>query len=268
MFINDLPDVMMHAKMLLFADDSKMYKEISNVNDTERLQTDINNMMRWCDENRMPLNFNKCNIFTASRVDRPIYVNYLMGEHVIERTETIRDLGVLLDRRFSFGDHIEQTTIKCRQLVGCIKRHSYGKLSKAAQRVLYLAYVRSRLEFASVIWSPYQEVYIDDLESIQRQFVIYLLDSRRNATSFRLAPYEDRCKLVKLQSLELRRNLADSLFAFDLFKKTINDVNIHSNFVINDHFYGTRRARLIEEPFYRQDYLRNQPIARMIKYVN
>lgn len=261
MFINDLPDIIVHAKMLLFADDSKMFLEISNVDDTERLQADINNMMRWCDENKLPLNLNKCNIFTASRADWPIQVNYSMGGHFIEKKETIRDLGVELDRRFSFGDHIEQTTTKCRQLIGCIKRHSNGKLSKNTQQQLYLAYVRSRLEFASIIWNPHQELYISDIESIQKRFVIYLLENR-NGT------YLDRCKMLKLQPLELRRKIADAIFAFDLFKENVTDVNINSQFVLNDHFYEFRRARLVNEPFYRTEYLKNQPIARMKKCIN
>lgn len=268
MFINDLPDVIQNAKVLLFADDSKMFLEIDDQRDTAILQTDINNMMRWCHDNMLPLNINKCNIFSASRAITPNYANYSMAEHIIERKETIRDLGVILDRRFSYGDHIEQTTLKCRQLIGCIKRHSIGKFTTETQRILYLAYVRSRLEFASVIWNPYQQIYIDDIESIQKQFVIYLLDSRRNATSFRLDPYIDRCKLLKLQTLVLRRKIADSVFAFDIFKGEINDVNISSNFVIRDHHYATRRARLIDEPFYNTDYLRNQPIARLIQHVN
>lgn len=37
-----------------------------------RLQIDIGNMMRWCDINKLPLNFNKCHIFTASRAMRQI----------------------------------------------------------------------------------------------------------------------------------------------------------------------------------------------------
>lgn len=125
-----------------------------------------------------------------------------MDNHEIERKQEIRDLGVLLDRRFAFGHHIEQVTIKCRQIIECIKRYTNENFTKDTQRILYLAYVRSRLEFASTIWNPYVNIYIDDIESIQKQFVIYLLESRRNAPSFRLSPYVDRCKLVGLQSLK------------------------------------------------------------------
>lgn len=96
MFINDLPEVIQHAKVLLFADDLKMLLEISNVSETRKLQTDINNMIRWCNKNELSLNINKCNIFTASRATNPIQNNYSIGDQSIERKETIRDLGVIL----------------------------------------------------------------------------------------------------------------------------------------------------------------------------
>lgn len=70
--------------------------------DRRASQNDINNMMRWYDANKLPVNINKCHIFTASR-------------------ETIRDLGGILGRRFLSGDHIKHTTLKCRKLIACIR---------------------------------------------------------------------------------------------------------------------------------------------------
>lgn len=35
------------------------------------------------------------------------------------------------------------------------------------------AYVWSKLEFAAVIWDPSQQIYQDDIESIQKSFIIY-----------------------------------------------------------------------------------------------
>lgn len=274
MFINDIVDVVEFVIILLFADDIKAVLEIREVNgrnNASLLQRDINNLMRWCALNRLFFNISKCVIFSAYRDNaRFIDVTYTMNDQSIERRDEIRDLGVLLDRRFTFGHHIEQITIKCRQLVGCIKRYSNGNFTKDTQRILYLAYVRSRLEFASIIWNPYLDIYIEDIESIQKQFVIYLLESRRNAFSFRLSPYNERCKLVDLENLELRRKTADAVFAFDIYSGNINDVNITSKFVHINNDYSLRNTTvsLLEEPCHFLEYLINQPIVRLIKSIN
>lgn len=67
-----------------------------------------------------------------------------MGNHVVKRVEEVRDLGILIDRWFHFGHHIEQMTMKCRQLIGCIKHHSYGNFTMETQRILYVAYMFDR----------------------------------------------------------------------------------------------------------------------------
>lgn len=270
-FIDDIVDVIVFSTTLLFADDIKLAAIIYDHSDMYRMQLDIDNVMKWCEDNRLYFNNDKCFIFSAYR-DNASFIEtyYKMGDHIIERVEEICDLGVLIDKRFHFGHHIELMTIKSRQIIGCIKHYSNGNFTMKTQRILYIAYVRSRLEFASSIWNPASNVYKDDIESIQKQFVIYLLDSRRNATTYRLAPYVDRCKLVGLQSLESRRTVADSVLAYDIYVRNINDELITSKFVHYETEYGFRGTtlRLLIEPRLTSEYLTNQPIVRLIRLIN
>lgn len=271
-FINDIVDVIKHAKPLLFADDIKLALIIQNHGDALRMQRDIDSVSEWCNVNRLHFNKDKCYVFSIYR-DNTQFIDtmYTLDDHVMERKDEVCDLGVWVNRKFHMGQHIELTAIKSRQVTGCIKHYSNGNFTKETQRILYTAYVRSRLEFASTIWNPASGVYIDDIESIQKQFVIYLLESRRNASSYRLAPYEDRCKQVKLQSLELRRKLADSVLAYDIYKNIVRDNLISSKFVIcGDTEYDLRDStvKLLKEPRYSTKYAYDQPIARLIRIVN
>lgn len=271
-FINDINEVILYAKLLLFADDLKLASIIRDHGDALRLQRDIESINKWSNENRLHFNKDKCYVLSIYR-DNAQYIDtmYTLGDHIMERKDEVCDLGVWVNRKFHMGQHIELTAIKSRQVVGCIKHYSNGNFTKETQRILYTAYVRSRLEFASTIWNPASSVYIDDIESIQKQFVIYLLESRKNATSYRLAPYEDRCKQVKLQSLEMRRKVADSVLAYDIFKNNVTDDLISSKFVTPDHIECDLRdssVKLLKEPRYRTKYLNDQPIARLIRIVN
>lgn len=131
-------------------------------------------MIFRCEDNRLHLNHQKCAIFTASRSTSVIITNYRIGDLLVERKDEIRDLGILLDRKFSFVSHVETITAGARQMIGYIKGVSNGEFTRNTQRILYLAYVSSKLEFGSVVWNPHQTVYRDDIESVQKQFVIYL----------------------------------------------------------------------------------------------
>ena len=270
-FIDDVTDTIENGITLLFADDIKLAKIIYDQIDGLRMQRDINNLVKWCKNNRLYFNEDKCSVFSAFRNNTSfVDITYTLDHHIIKRVDEVRDLGVLIDRYFYFGHHIEQITMKCRQLIGCIKHHSNGNFTLETQRILYLAYVRSRLEFASVIWNPSSAIYRDDIESIQKQFVLYLLDSRRNSTSYRLAPYDDRCKQVKLQRLDTRRTVADAVLAYNIYTHNINEDLISSKFIVNQSIYDLRDStmNLLVEPRYSSHYLSHQPIARLIRLIN
>ena len=66
-FINDLVSVIKHSRVLLFADDAKIYKEVTSEQDCENLQADLSSVFQWCSENAMELNIPKCTVLSFSR---------------------------------------------------------------------------------------------------------------------------------------------------------------------------------------------------------
>ena len=44
----------------MYADDLKIFIEISNIEDCLRLQEDVNSVIQWCDINSLCLNKDKC----------------------------------------------------------------------------------------------------------------------------------------------------------------------------------------------------------------
>lgn len=83
---------------------------------------------------------------------------------------------------------------KCSS-IGYMKRKSNGKFTVG-------------IEFASVIWNPHQGVYKDDIESVQKQFMIDLMNSRKNASSYRIALYAERWKTLNLRTFYLLDNFS------------------------------------------------------------
>ena len=168
----------------------------------------------------------------------------------------------------TFADHREQVITKARQSMGYIKWISKGQFGIRALKVLYTAYVRSKLEFGSVIWDPTSEVYCQEIESIQKQFVMYALGDTNRIPPYILPPYEERCRMLGLVKLETRRAEANVMMAFDLYNGVISDKNIANKLVKVNHNKTLRDNRLLRESAYQSDYLYNQPIARTIRIVN
>lgn len=136
---NDIEECVEHAMLLLFADDVKMVMTITSSADTRCLQIDINNLLKWSERNRLPLNPGKCSVITLRRTRDYHSAIYRMGDHEIGRKEEVRDLGLPIDAKMTFATHIEQVTTKSRQSMGYIKWISKGQFGTRTLKVLYTA---------------------------------------------------------------------------------------------------------------------------------
>ena len=65
-FVNDMPDVV-NSMLLMFADNTKLYRTIISVHDNDALQQDIDNISTWHEQTLMSLNLDKCHVMTFGR---------------------------------------------------------------------------------------------------------------------------------------------------------------------------------------------------------
>ena len=62
-FVNDLPDEV-SSMIYMFADDTKLYKGISENADHQQLQSDIDNLVTWSTKWKLLFNLDKCKVMT------------------------------------------------------------------------------------------------------------------------------------------------------------------------------------------------------------
>ena len=98
-FINDLPDAV-SSNIFMFADDTKMFKGITNDADRILLQSDIENLVKWSTKWKLPFNSTKCKIMTL--VHNQVTSKYTMAYTestvtVIAKSFLEKDLGILID---------------------------------------------------------------------------------------------------------------------------------------------------------------------------
>jgi len=119
-FINDIRACIHFSSFLLYAGDLKIYRTVSNVNDSILLQSDLDSIGSWCYKNSLPLNLNKCHI---------------VNNHPLSVLNEIVDLGVLFDDKFLFNEHLNLILPKAYAMFGFVKRNTllfndpYSRLS-------------------------------------------------------------------------------------------------------------------------------------------
>lgn len=219
LFINDIDKCFIHSKYLLFADDMKIYKTIDSFNDCVLLQQDLDRLQDYCFYNKLELNVSKCSCITFSRSRNLLSYNYTLNQQSLERTDYIRDLGVIIDSKLLFDRHIDSITSKATKTLGFIVRSTKHFELVKSLKILYCSLIRSQLEYASQAWNPQYEFYINKIERIQKKFLKILNYKHR----LRLGPdYTKSCHHHHLLPLTLRREAADLTFLHNILNHKID----------------------------------------------
>lgn len=212
-FINDIGLLLPAGCRSFYADDVKIYVIVRCPDDCLRLQHLINIFEDWCSRNFLTLSVNKCHTITFHRKLKPISFEYTIKQQPLQHVDTVRDLGITLDSSLTFKQHYTDIIAKANRQLGFMFKISDEFRDPACLKALYCSLVRSTLEFGLVVWCPYQSVWIARIESIQRKFVRYALRHLPWNDPLNLPPYEDRCRLLGLDTLEQRRAVGQAVFA-------------------------------------------------------
>lgn len=236
--INDLADKI-SCEILLFAGDVNIYIKINSVRDCVKLQKNLLELYQWCIENKLQLYISKCNVISFSRRSdtNAIAFIYKIGNTALNRTDRVKDLGVIFDDKLSFQYHITFIVNKTYRMLGFSSRSSSKFKKINTYRRLHYCFIRCVLEYASPVWNLYCIVQIDKIERVQRKF------TRIVAFEFNLPreTYTIRLQKMNMISLKNRRIVLDQI----LFYKILNGLvytSLQNEFIHHATVHITRFA--------------------------
>lgn len=203
-FINDLGSLL-NCEYLLYADDLKLYRKITNHNDILCLQGNIDILDDWCSKNKISLNISKCKFISFTLKHHGFDGEYytIQGKK-LEKVKCIKDLGILFDTKLKFEEHIKHITSKANRMLGFITRITKKFSNINCFHILYNSLVRPQLEYSSPVWSPYQKEFVDKIERIQKKYTrIYYYRERYEYQS-----YDQRLLRLEMPSLSYRISIS------------------------------------------------------------
>ncbi|XP_044744577.1 uncharacterized protein LOC123306582 [Coccinella septempunctata] len=159
----------------MFADDLKLFTRIFSITDCVRLQRALDTLLRWCERNRLSLNVSKCHVMSYTKKCNKILYNYRVDKHELSRLTEYRDLGVLCDSQCSFVPHLNQLISSVSKTYGYIIRNGRRFNNSNTLIILFNSFIRSKLEYCSIIWRPIYSCHKKRIESVQRKFYKYLV---------------------------------------------------------------------------------------------
>ena len=172
---------------------------------------DLNVIYEWENDNKMMFNsdkFEKMSHGEVIGVSNDPYKNP-EGENIIS-DNNIRDLGVICNNNLLFKEHIENLVMKSRIMSGLLLR-TFITRERNVMLQLFNTYIKSRLEYCSIVWSPTSQEFINKIERIQKSFTAKI-EGMENKD------YHERLKELKLYSLERRRERYMIIYAWEMLE--------------------------------------------------
>lgn len=183
-----------------------------------------------------------------------ISFDYHIGDTLVQRVDHVKDLGVILDSKLTFKQHISFITAKASRQLGLMTRMTRNFTDIHCLKTLFCSLVRSSLEYYSAVWTPHYNNAVYRLESIQRRFVRFALRLLPWRQPLQLPPYEDRCQLLHLDTLQLRRNLTRALTVSDILTDRIDCPALRDKICLATPARQLRHTPVMQIPFRRTNY--------------
>ena len=206
LYINDVVELDLSSSLKLYADDAKIYREVSSPDETDQLQSDLESVAEFFTEWQLTLNIDKCE--TIHLGSNNMHRVYELNNRHIPTQNNCRDLGIKITDNAKFSGHCDQVVrtayYRLKQF-----RISFSCKEVDFQVHMYTTYIRPLLEYNTVVWSPYLLKDIDAVEKVQRFFTRLLPDHSEMS-------YTERLRVLNLQSLEVRRIFNDLIFVYKL----------------------------------------------------
>ena len=229
LFINDIYETISpETKISLYADDTKIWRNMKSYQDCIILQNDIDSLHKWCVINKMNFHLDKCKVLSVCDKKVP-WIDILpfskfpheLNNNILDYVDNERDLGVLMHETLSWDLQHSKLITKASQLLGLTKRTCHFVNNTNRRRSLYLALVHSQFEHCSPIWRPYSATQIDKFEKIQQNAMKWILleqyiSYRNDEVYFR------KCKESNLLPLAQRFELNDVILFHKIVYQFVN----------------------------------------------
>lgn len=223
-----------YVKALLFADDCTMYIRSSDISIIqERLQTSLNNLSDWSKETGFKISFTKTNaIHFCKKRKHHENPNLSYNNIEIKYVDELKLLGLTFDRKLTWRSHISKlktTCLKDMNIIKALSSISYGSNTNTLLQ-LYKSLIRSKLDYASIVYSSASPKTLQSLDSVHHQGIRLSLGAFKSTriTSI-LAESGEPC-------LDKRRHLLAINYVINL-RRNPNHIN---NRIINNQDFARK----------------------------
>ena len=211
----------------LYADDTTLYDIQDSVEQIEsNLQTAINNLHIWCQNNGMILNSAKTKVMLVTTNQKRQRLNndnldLNFNNEPLTMITNEKILGVYVDNNLTWSEHIKRLTRKIASSIWLLSK--IKKFLNQTHRVqFYKSYIQPHIDFCNIVWGNSSKTNKLKILRLQKRACRVILDYNVNDIT-------EAMKTLKIMSVYDRFYLRKAKFMFKVYNNLTPEY-------ISDHF--------------------------------
>lgn len=229
LYINDICNVSKLLELILFADDTNIflsgsdYASICNI-----INVELSKLNVWFCVNKLSLNISKTNYISFGKKPVPVDFNIIINDMPIERVYSTKFLGVIIDHRLNWKEHVSQVSNKLNKTLAIFYKIRY-KLSSDSLYILYCSLFLPYINYCCEIWGNTFISNVNKIFILQKKCIRIIGNANyRDSTkdlfcSLKIIKFFD---LVKLKTCEYIFRAINSLLPLSL--TLLLDINVNN----------------------------------------
>ena len=265
LYLNDLPRVVKHCKISLYADDTCVYIASKDPQQLEEmLNEDLSSMCKWFSHNELLLNAKKCKLIlfgTKKTVKKFQNINIHIDGCKLEIVDEFKYLGVILDKHLTWGPQLENVKTKILRNFHVLRR-TRPFIDKNIAIVLYNTMVQSYLDYCNVVWLNLNSRQVKQLQTLQNRALRLVLnvDNRYHRRNL----YDE----LNIDCIDVRVKKSLLILIFKMIHHIVPEA-ICTRISFKENLYNLRNHKCIlnlDKP--RSSFIKNSSLYNAIKLFN
>ena len=234
LYINDIINSSKFS-IKLFADDACL---ICSSNELTELESTINreliNINNWRISNKLSVNFTKSNFMLFSKTKKSLNLTVTMDGNTLERVNNVKYLGITLNDKLKWNNHIQNLTNKLSKSLYIItKIRHYVDINSL--KMLYYSLIHPHLNYCITVWGGAPKTVLKPLINLQKKAMRIMTYSAYDHPS---APLFSKLNLIPLNEMyTLNLSLLMYKIHNNAFTGQYNLIQLN-----NLHTYNTRSS--------------------------
>jgi hypothetical protein len=122
---------------------------------------------------RLKIKITKMRNIAVTKEEESVVIIIIIVVTVITSIIALVCVVVVIDANLHFHDHVNFIFSRCVKLLGLVRSITFNFSSLECLLRLYITLVRSKMEYASIVWNSIMSTDSNKLECIQQRFVAF-----------------------------------------------------------------------------------------------